>query len=1129
MRTRTDPGPSGTGRAPRPEPVTRKEEALWLLERLVPGAAVNNLSFTFRVRGGLDRSLLRASVTLLLRRHETLRTVFHAGDAGLTKVVLDADEAGAEVLTVPASPHTEQALASFVATPFTFDGRPLMRVGQLPGDGEDIVCLVLHHLVFDTISAGILLGELVEVYTALAANRPPDPALLEPVPALREEEPSAGSLSYWHRQLQGFDPSGLELAYGRQEAAGSTLAGGQLTVTVPRRVRAAVDRLRTELNTSEAVVLLAAYGLLLAQHGAGPDLAVGTMVNVRGRSAPGAIGYHVNVVPLRFTVDPGDSFRDLALRAGRVFLDGIAHADVPVDGLYNEVAREGGAWRNSLFRHVFNYVPGLGLPDFEIGGRAASPMVVEIPYSKFDLEFFVMSTDEELRLRIVYSDDVFTRDEVAALLARYEVLLSSLAEDPGRPLGGAVAWSERDHAVIDAAGQPPPDRPAPSVLAGVRRAVAATPDAVAVEDGDGPRTYRELWHAARAVGGALRDHGIGDGDVVALIAPRSAALAAAVLGVWLAGAVYLPLDPDHPAHRLAYQLADSGAKAVLAGDGSVPARDGVPVLRLADLADLADLGDLGDLADLDAWSAPGSGGGDAGGGSGSGGDGGGGGGSGGDGPGPVTGLGPGSGVGSGLGSGVGSGEGSGPGDGPGLGSGPGVGSGPGSGDGHGPGGGTGPDPARAAYLIYTSGSTGRPKGTLVSHGNLTNVVAHFAEELRARPGETTLWLTTFSFDISALELFLPLVTGGRLVAAPDAARSDGRVLAELLRDHRADIVQATPTTWRLVADDCAGQLAGRRVLCGGEPLPSALAARLAGAGCELRNVYGPTETTIWSTSGLVEPGSGGPVPVGRPIRDTRVFIAAPDGAELPVGVRGELCVAGGGVAIGYHRRPELTADRFREHPRHGRYYRTGDLARWRGDGTLEVLGRVDRQVKLRGNRIELGEVESVLLGHPAVRAAAALVVTGEAGDARLVAFLLAEDAPGLVNQVWEHARTSLPAPAVPGEFLPVDALPTTGNHKVDYLALARRIRDRDQERAEPTAAGPEDELVGKLIGLWQDVLGRTDLHAHSNFFTSGGHSLLAAKLAQSVEERLGVRLQLAEIFTRPSPAQLAEFLRSGGE
>ncbi|MFI0742239.1 amino acid adenylation domain-containing protein [Streptomyces sp. NPDC021100] len=1050
MRARTDPVPGGTDDAPRPEPATRKEEALWLLDRLVPGAGVNNLSFTFRVRGSLDPAVLQEAVTLLLRRHETLRTVFRPTGDGLTRQVLGPDEATADVLPVPAGDGpdgTRRTLTAFVAAPFAYDGRPLLRVGHLRGtagdaedaeDAEDVVCLVVHHLVFDTISAGILLGELVSAYTALATGLPPEPELLEPAPALHEPEPGSESLAHWHRQLQGFDPAALELAYGRQEAGGATLAGDQLTVTLPDDVRAAVTRLRTDLHTSEAVVLLAAYALLLARHGGGPDLSVGTMVNVRGQDAPQAVGYHVNVVPLRIAVDLADGFRSLAERAATAFLDGIAHADVPVDSLYNEVTRDGGGWRNSLFRHVFNYVPGLGLTDFRIAGLDASPLVVEVPYSKFDLEFFVMSTDDELRLRLVYSSDVFTRTEAAALLDRYQALLRSLAADPDRPTGEAALWSAHDHAVIGRGG-PSAGTPPEPVPAAVRRTALATPDAVAVEDADTTLTYRRLWETATAVGGVLRGHGIGPGDVVALLAPRGAPLAAATLGVWLAGAVHLPLDPDHPAHRIAYQLADSGARAVLAGrPDRVPAPEGVPVL---------------DLAEAVAAPVPD------------------------DEPPPA------------------------------------------------------PEPGAPAYLIYTSGSTGRPKGTLVSHGGLANVVAHFAGELAARPGEGTLWMTTYSFDISALELLLPLVTGGRLVIAPDAARSDGRLLARLLRDHRVDIVQATPTTWRLVTDACAESLAGLRVLCGGEPLPPALARRLTATGCLARNVYGPTETTIWSTSGPIRADGTGPVDVGRPIRDTRVFIADPDGRELPVGVRGELCVAGGGVAIGYHDRPDLTADRFRDHPRHGRHYRTGDLARWRPDGTLEVLGRVDRQVKLRGNRIELGEVESTLLAHPAVRAAAAVVVDGDGpdtADARLVAFLVAEETPGLVAQVWEHARAGLPAAAIPGEFLLIDALPTTGNHKVDHLALARLAREHAQDAEAETADTPDDELTARLVTLWQNVLGRTDLHAHSHFFTSGGHSLLAAKLAQSIEEELGTRLQLAEIFTRPTPAQLAEFLRAGG-
>jgi acyl carrier protein len=243
-------------------------------------------------------------------------------------------------------------------------------------------------------------------------------------------------------------------------------------------------------------------------------------------------------------------------------------------------------------------------------------------------------------------------------------------------------------------------------------------------------------------------------------------------------------------------------------------------------------------------------------------------------------------------------------------------------------------------------------------------------------------------------------------------------------------------------------------------------------------------------------------------------------------VRGELCIAGAGVAIGYHNRAELTGQRFGTHPRHGRFYRTGDVAQWCPDGTIEVLGRADRQVKLRGNRIELGEVERVLLDHPAVNAAA-VVVAGEDAGAALVAFVVTEDDPEIVNHLWEHARQALPSAAVPGEFVRLDELPTTGNHKVDHLALVRVLDERAMDRpaAHRAGTGEPDELTVGLVRLWREVLRRDDLTAQSNFFTSGGQSLTAAMLMQRIEEELGPRLELAELFTRPTPAELAGFLR----
>lgn len=1019
-----------------PETATRKEEAVWLLEQLLPDTGVNNLSFTFRVDGRLLPSALRDAMRFLLRRHEVLRTTFLGTAAGLTKRVLAEVAIDTVTGTLTGEPEAVRAgLAAFAAEPFRFDGGPMLRLGHFAASGGDVVCLTVHHLIFDAISGGILLGELVAAYDAFVTVGGAPPGLAGEVPALREAAPSQASVEYWRRRLGGFRPDRLDLWCGRQDASGATLAGDQVTVELSAEAQQVVRQLRVELKTSEAVVLLAAYNALLAAHGAGPDLVVGTMVNTRVRGHKRAIGYHVNVVPLRCEVDLSQDFGTLVERASSAFLEGIAHADVPVDSLYSEVTRDGASWRNSLFRHVFNYVPDMDLGEFTIGGLAAAPLVVEIPYSKFDLELFVMSSAEGIRLRTVYSTDVFTSEQVRALLRRYDRLLVTAGAEPRRPVLDVPLWSEHDHAVIDAANRTAESGGPDTVMDTVRGRVAESPDAVAVENGEEIVTYRGLWDTAHRVRHMLVDAGVAGGDIVALAAKRSAELAASVLGVWLAGAVYLPLDPDHPAHRIAYQLADSGATAVLVDAGSqIRTREGVPRLELPRPVALSTTSAVDEPAAVPAAGDP-------------------------------------------------------------------------------------------AYLIYTSGSTGRPKGTVIRHGSVANLIEHFRAELGATAADAVLWMTTFSFDISALELLLPLVCGGRAVVAPEEARVDGRVLAELVNHHRVNIVQATPTTWRLVVPDCAEALSGVRVLCGGEPLPTVMAHRLALTGCELRNVYGPTETTIWSTSGVVGKDDD-TVRVGRPIRNTAVFVAAPDGRELPVGVRGELCIAGVGVAVGYHDRAELTERRFGEHPRYGRFYHTGDMAQWWPDGTLEVLGRADRQVKLRGNRIELGEVERVLLEHPAVDAAA-VVVVGVDAEAALVAFVVTEDEPEIANRLWGHARAGLPSAAVPSEFVCLAELPTTGNHKVDHLALARLIDERTMSRATPKPAEPDDELTAGLVGLWREVLCKDDLTAQSNFFTSGGQSLTAAILLQRIEEELGPRLELAELFTRPTPAELADFLRLG--
>ncbi|MFD7559314.1 amino acid adenylation domain-containing protein [Streptomyces sp. NPDC059835] len=1039
------------GNGPAPAVLTaaaRKEQALWLLEKLVPSGAVNNLSVVFTTEEPLGEWELQQTLDALLRRHEALRTVFHGTDGGLVRQSVPADRFTATVSTMEvAAGGAEAAVDALVARPFTFDGQPLLRAGHLQGPDGDVFCLVVHHIVFDTVSAAILLDEFVRIYEAVAAGLDIPEELAAPQPALRTAAYTDESLAYWREHLNGFDPSALGLDCGTEDRPDPTLTGDSVLHTLSDGAREAVRRLQREVRAPEAVVLLAAYYLLLARHGAGPDLVVGSPANVRPADAAGAIGYHVNTLPLRARVDLDAGFRELAAQSREAFFGAITHADVPVDVLLPEIEHTGATWRNTVFRHLFNYVPNAGPTTFEIDGNPARRLLVENGYSKFDLEFFFLSSPEEIRVRGVFYTEVLSRSDTESMLERYDALLVALGADPDRPLGEIPLAGPRDRAVIDAANATATEVTPATLLEAIAATVAATPDAVAVEHGEHTTTYRQLWDTALADRDLLRTAGARPGDTVALAARRGPQLAAAVLGAWLAGAAYLALDPDHPAQRTAYLLEDSGAAVVLAAPGiDVAAGADVrvePMAAVAPVRGAQDADRTGEepVAFPDAF--------------------------------------------------------------------------PGADD--------------TAFLIYTSGSTGKPKGTIITHRGAANVIDHFRGELGAGADDVTLWLTTFTFDISALELFLPLVTGGRIAVAPDAARSDGQALLEVLERHDAGIIQATPTTWRLIADKAGHRLAGRRGVTGGEPMPPALARRITAAGCTLRNAYAPSETTIYSTCGTVPEGATA-IDIGRPMNNTRAFVTDGAGRELPVGVRGELCIAGTGVALGYHGRPELTVERFATHPEHGRFYRTGDLACWLPDGRLELHGRVDRQVKLRGNRIELGEVEAVLLEHPQVHGVAVVVDQEAPGGPLLVAFVqpTEDTAPAaLADLLWEHARAGLPGAAVPQEFLAIDAFPTTVSQKTDYLALGRLAAARRTERTEGTSGTSYegDELIAALVTLWQQLLERTDVDADANFFAHGGHSLLGAQLVQKVEETTGTTLAMADLYADPTPARLAARIR----
>lgn len=434
-------------------------------------------------------------------------------------------------------------------------------------------------------------------------------------------------------------------------------------------------------------------------------------------------------------------------------------------------------------------------------------------------------------------------------------------------------------------------------------------------------------------------------------------------------------------------------------------------------------------------------------------------------------------------------------------------------------------PESLAYVIYTSGSTGRPKGVRIAHRSVVNLLESMRREPGLGPGDRLVSVTTLSFDIAGLEIYLPLIVGARLVLASSADTADGLALSRLLAKSEATVMQATPATWRLLLEAGWKGQKGLKILCGGEALGRDMAGRLLASGSEVYNLYGPTETTIWSTVHRVTPGADA-VPIGRPIANTQVYLLDENRQPVPPGVPGELYIGGDGLARGYLNRPELTAKNFVPHPfRLGeRVYRTGDLARWLPDGVLQFLGRRDHQIKIRGFRIELEEIENVLRGRPDVQDAVVAVAEDGSGGKMLVCYVASRTGArgGATGaELRRYLAERVPEYMVPATFMLLDVLPLTANGKVDRQSLPA------PQRAPEEPVAPRNPLETQLLSIWQEVLDVHRIGIRDNFFDLGGHSLLAVMLFAKLERVLGP-LPVSLLFQAPTVEQMAAKLADAG-
>ncbi len=1070
-------------------PLSFAQQRLWFLDQWEPDSSLYNVPLAWHLTGPLEIQVLERSLNEIIQRQEVLRTTFDERDGQPMQIILPhvwQPLACEDLRHLPRALRLEEAQHLITVEeqrPFNLKHDPLIRIGLLClAEQEHILLVTLHHIIFDGWSTEIFYRELTEIYNAFVQGWP------HTLPALPVQyadfvlwqrnwlqgEVLEKQLAYWKEQLHTA-PELINLPTDYPRPQVQTFNGAELPFEFPRELLLDLQSLARKEGVTLFMVLFTAFVVLLARYSNQDDLVVGTPIANRTRvEIEDLIGFFVNTLALRVDLTGNPTFQQLLKRVHKMTLDAYTYQDLPFEKLVEELAPARTLSHTPLFQVMF-ILQNVPRSPLQLANLSFKPMPGESITTKFDLTLTMVEGEQGLYGLLEYKTDLFAEATMRRLLAHLQILLQDIVAHPARPYAELSLLSEEEqHLLLTTWNNiDVAHLPRQSIYALFEQQVAKAPNAIAISYSGMTVTYAELHAQSNKLAYRLQTSGrAGQQRVVALLLSTGPLQVSALLAVLQSGGVFICLDPSHPDIRIQHILAETRPTYLL-----VEARHadrGQFLLR--DLDDFAQT-----LIVLDE---------------------------------PVDAAEPSNSVDSAsmLISNV--------------------------------------QETDPVYIAYTSGSTGLPKGIVQSQRSFCQFLTWFAAQFTIEPEQRIAQWATITFDAAYVEIFATLCHGATLCMLPRATAEDPIQMLSWLQQERVTLFQTVPSFLRYMLQEQkehSGHTTGntlsnlKYLLVAGEVLPPGLVRQVLqqiDPQVAFYNLYGPTEA-ILATYHCVQalPAHQRPVPIGRAISGRHILILDRAQQMCPVGIVGEIYIRSPYLTLGYLNQPQEMQQRFLQNPLQHRVpdpvYRTGDLGRWLSDGTIELYGRRDQQIKVNGMRVELEEIEMVLLQHPAIRACAVVAHPDQFAETSLVAYIVPKIPPGensamvdiptsdtvFYQEIRDLLHACLPAYMQPAQFISLPALPLTASGKIDRHKLpAPDWKNRESRDSVVLPRTPTEETIA---GIWREVLHLSQVSINDNFFAVGGHSLLATQVVARIRTSFQREISLRALFEAPTIAGLA--------